>query len=290
MLAGASSFGAKNGEEIPVMESTLLEVQNLEVTYGRRVRGVQGVSLNVAPGSIVALVGNNGAGKTTTVSAAGGFLSDDEVEITAGRIFFDSVDCTSYRPYHMCRAGLALVPESTNVFERLTVEENLVAGTPRWAEKAATVEGRPRISSEFLFDSNPVLSRRARTAAGYLSGGERQMLAIAMALRSAPKLVIIDEMSLGLSPVFVQETSNLIRLVNEEFSLAFLIVEQNAGAVVSLADHIYVLENGRVAFEGSPAEAQVSTDFRTAYLGLSESGSRSYRDVKQYRRKRRWFG
>lgn len=259
--------------------SVLLNVENLEVTYHRVITAVQGVSLEVPEGSIVALIGNNGAGKTTTLRAISGFLGLDDARVTEGKLTFAGRNIANESPHRVSRLGIALVPERSKVFENLSVEENLdvvVGGTA--SRKALVLE---------LF---PVLARLRRREAGYLSGGERQMLAIGAALMGEPKLLLIDELSLGLAPLVVQDLAHRLRTIRSRFGTTMLIVEQNAQVALSLADYGYVMENGRVVLDGTPERLRAHGDVQEFYLGGGAARRRSYRDVKQYRRSRRWYG
>lgn len=259
--------------------SVLLNVENLEVTYHRVITAVQGVSLEVPEGSIVALIGNNGAGKTTTLRAISGFLGLDDARVTEGKLTFAGRNIANESPHRVSRLGIALVPERSKVFENLSVEENLdvvVGGTA--SRKALVLE---------LF---PVLARLRRREAGYLSGGERQMLAIGAALMGEPKLLLLDELSLGLAPLVVQDLAHRLRTIRSRFGTTMLIVEQNAQVALSLADYGYVMENGRVVLDGTPERLRAHGDVQEFYLGGGAARRRSYRDVKQYRRSRRWYG
>lgn len=262
----------------------LLEVDSLEVIYQRAITAVQGVSLKVREGEITALVGTNGAGKTTILAAIAGFMRADDVQIPNGRILYDGRPILGRRNYQISDLGISLVPEREKVFAPMTVLENLAACRP------ARSSGAARISVEQLFDLFPRLGERRTAVAGYLSGGERQMLALSMALLNTPRLMLIDEMSLGLAPAVVSQLHEVVRRLKSEFGISFLIVEQNANLALQLADHIYVLENGRVVFDGDGEKLLSHPDFQEFYLGVSSEGERSYQDVKQYRRKRRWFG
>ena len=260
----------------------ILEVHNLEVVYNRVARAVQGVSLAVQPKSIVGIVGINGAGKTTTLSALAGFISTDRVQMAGGRILVEGIDCTGEKPDAMSRRGLALVPEREKIFAKMRTHENLVASlTPKAGG----------ITINDIYVLFPALVARRETIAGYLSGGERQMLATGMALLSHPKLLMIDEFSLGLAPILVQTVANAIREIRESMGLSILFVEQNATNAMDLADYLYVMEGGRFVFEGRPAEIRRNEDFRELYLGIGAgTEKRNYRDVRQYTKKRRWFG
>jgi len=260
--------------------SVLLKVEKLEVTYHRVVTAVQGVSLEVPRGSIVVLIGNKGAGKTTTLRAISGFLGLDDAQITEGSVTFAGERIDSLPPHRIARRGVALVPEQAKVFDNLSVEENLLVPAAM----------RPALPIEAVFEHFPALARLRHREAGYLSGGERQMLAIGAALRCGPELLLIDELSLGLAPLVVNRLLAALRAAADDQGVAVLLVEQNAQVALDLADHGYVMENGRVVLDGSPQRLRSHEDVREFYLGSGSSGRRSYRDVKQYRRSRRWYG
>ena len=260
----------------------LLEVDNLEVVYHRAVTAVQGVSFGVNESAITALVGTNGAGKTTTLRAISGFMRVEEARITEGEIRFRGERINNRYTDQISRLGIAHVPERDKIFPTLTVHENLMA---------CRVSGE---AGDFdivdAFELFPRLAERANSVSGYLSGGERQMLAISLALVTQPRLILIDEMTLGLAPAVVDFLVEAIRKLRQERRLTFLIVEQNATVALEVADYVYVMENGRIVFDGDPTRLQSHDDFREFYLGFGTKGEKSFQDVKQYRRKRRWFG
>jgi len=260
------------------MSAPLLEVENLEVTYHRVSTAVQGVSLRVPPAGIVALIGNNGAGKTTTLRAISGFLGLDDARVSDGALRFQGERIDNWPPHRVARLGVALVPERSKVFENLSVDENLDAAVARRS-----------FSKDAVYEYFPALAPLRRRAAGYLSGGERQMLGIGSALMCAPQLLLVDELSLGLAPLVVRELMQRLRAVRDQLGTALLLVEQNALVALEMADHAYVMENGRVVLEGSPERLRMHQDVQEFYLG-GAGGRRSYRDVKQYRRSRRWYG
>lgn len=264
-------------------KSPLLQVENLEVIYHRAITAIQGVSLEVEEGSITALVGTNGAGKSTTLAAVAGFMRADDVQIPQGSIRFDGGEIRGLRNFQISALGIGLVPEREKIFATMTAYENLTACRP------GRVNGRAMAMGDVL-SLFPRLAERRDTVAGYLSGGERQMLAISMALLNSPRLVLIDEMSLGLAPVIVEQLQDAVRRLRDEFGLSFLVVEQNASMALELADYTYVMENGRIVFDGTTERLLAHEDFQEFYLGMGQEGERSYHDVKQYRRKRRWFG
>jgi branched-chain amino acid transport system ATP-binding protein len=263
----------------------LLEVTGLEVVYRRALTAIQGISLKVAEGSITALVGTNGAGKTTILTAIAGFMRADDVHITEGDIRFAGQSIARLENHQVSALGIGYVPEREKIFPTLTVEENLAA--------CAGGDRSPRtVSVDTVYRRLfPRLGERPRTVAGYLSGGERQMLAISMALLGGPRLLLIDEMTLGLSPLMVVMLTETIQRLRAEFGMTILMVEQNAAMAINVADYVYVMENGRIVFDGTPDRLQAHQDFQEFYLGMGSGGAeKHYRDVKQYRRKRRWFG
>jgi branched-chain amino acid transport system ATP-binding protein len=246
---------------------------------------VQGVSLNVREKSIVALLGTNGAGKSTTVRAISGFLPVDDAEIKKGSIRFERQAILGLPPYRVARAGVLLVPERRKIFETLSVWDNLrlahgdAADPPAWRGKV-----------ERLFGFFPILAQRRDQLAGYLSGGERQMLAIAQGLLCDPRLLIVDELSLGLAPHLVSELMERLGVLRDEFGISILLIEQDAASALAIADYSYIMEGGRIVYEGSPDKLRSHKDVQEFYLGAGDAGRASYRDVKQYRRSRRWWG
>ena len=259
---------------------TLLQVEKLEVVYHRVVTAVQGVSLEVRKGSIVALLGTNGAGKTTTLRAISGFIGLDDARVSAGRIVYGGSRIENRPPHRVTARGIVLVPERNKVFENLTVEENLHAVVP---------SRRGAFPRERVYEFFPALARLRGREAGYLSGGERQMLGIGTALACAPELLLVDELSQGLSPLLVEELMERVRHVQRETGISVLLVEQNAQVALRIADYGYVMENGRVVLDGTPERLAAHQDIREFYLG-GGAERRSYREVKQYRRSRRWYG
>ena len=265
--------------------SPLLELENVEVVYHHVATAIQGVSLQVPARSIVALLGTNGAGKTTTLRAVSGFLGADNARVIDGRISFLGMPITGRPPHELCRRGLVLAPERDKVFETLTVAENLRALVPGRREGEAR-----RVTLEQVLHYFPVLGDRRRQLAGYLSGGERQMLALATALLCRPVVLLVDELSLGLAPLVVESLMELVARLRDELGLAVLLVEQNAGAALAIADHGYVMEHGRIVYDAPARELMAHADVREFYLGLGErAGRKRYTEVKQYRRRRRWL-
>ena len=271
--------------EVQAASDSALQVENLEVTYNRVIVAVQGVSLIVPKNSIVALLGTNGAGKSTTVRAISGFLPVDDAEIKKGAIRFQQQSILGLPPYDIARRGVVLVPERRKIFETLTVEDNLrLAHGPKGDDddKSARIKQ--------LFDIFPILGARRDQTSGYLSGGERQMLAISQALLCNPKVLLVDELSLGLAPHLVKELMLRVRDLREVFGIAILLIEQDASSALAIADYGYIMEGGRIVFEGEAEKLRSHQDVQEFYLGSGDSARASYRDVKQYRRSRRWWG
>ena len=259
-----------------------LEVSNLEVVYHSVLLVLKGVSLRVPKGGIVALLGPNGAGKTTTLRAIAGMLSVHNGKVTKGRIAWKNRPLLGKRSDAVVRSGIAQVMEGRRVFPDLTVEENLLAG-------AHTVQrSEVRYGLDSSYSRFPVLKDRRKVRAGYLSGGEQQMLAIARALMSRPQMLLMDEPSLGLAPKIVAEVGRLIRKINDE-GVGILLVEQNAALALALASYGYVMENGRIVLDGPADELKNDKDIQEFYLGMEREGQRSYREVKHYRRRKRWL-
>lgn len=266
--------------------SALLRIEKLEVVYHHVSTAVQGVSLEVRKNQIVTLLGTNGAGKTTTLRAVSGFLGIDNAKVTDGYIEFGGKKIHDQAPSVTTRDGIVLVPEHGKVFDNMTVEENLQIcsfGRERANKREKTIE--------WVFRYFPVLTTLRNRLAGYLSGGERQMLTLAAALLCRPQLLLVDELSLGLAPIVVKELMAVLKTIRDDQGLGILLVEQNALAALEIADYGYVIENGRIVYSGDRDKLTSHADIREFYLGSGDRDSRkSYRDVKQYRRTRRWYG
>ena len=261
----------------------MLSLTDIEVVYDSVVLVLRGVSLTAAEGRITTLLGANGAGKTTTLKAISGLLHAERGQITKGSIEFNGERLDRLAPHDVVARGITQVFEGRRVFENLTVEENLVVG----GHTQASLQ-RVRQGIDLVFEYFPILKERRRQHAGYLSGGEQQMLAIGRALVSEPKVILLDEPSLGLAPLIVESIFGIIRRLKEERGQTVLLVEQNAALALDLADHGYVMENGRVVLEGPAASLRENSDIKEFYLGLNEVGARrSYRDARQHRRRRR---
>jgi branched-chain amino acid transport system ATP-binding protein len=243
---------------------------------------LRGLSMQVPEGEIVALLGSNGAGKSTTLKAISGLLPSEHGEVTEGEILHRGDPIARLDAADRVRRGLSLVMEGRHVFEHLTVHENLVAG-------AYTQPRAARDQFDVVYEYFPKLRDRRNQGAGYLSGGEQQMLAIGRALMAEPSLLMLDEPSLGLAPLLVGEIFEIIARLNAELGTTVLLVEQNAHRALEIAHHGYIMENGRIVLEGPSADLAENPDVKEFYLGMSESGRRSYRDVKHYKRRKRWL-
>ncbi len=260
----------------------LLEVRNLEVVYSDVILVLRGISLTVPAGAVVSLLGANGAGKTTLLRAVSGLLDVHRGDITKGSVAFDGAEIHTRTAPEIVRRGLAQVMEGRRIFEELSVEDNLTAGAFTVGDAATRKARREEMLARF-----PVLAQRRKALAGYLSGGEQQMCALGRALMTAPRLLLLDEPSLGLAPLVVRQIGDIVRQVHAA-GTSVLLVEQNAELALSLASYAYVLENGKIVKEGTSADLREDQDIREFYLGAGEAGRRSYRDVKTYRRKKRW--
>ena len=263
----------------------MLALNNIEVVYDGVILVLKGVSLFAEEGRITTLLGANGAGKTTTLKAISGLLHSERGQVTKGSVELDGERLDRLLPHDVVKRGVTQVFAGRRVFENLTVEENLIAGAHTRHDSAAVREGIERV-----YDAFPVLKERHHNQSGYLSGGEQQMLVIGRALMSEPKVILLDEPSLGLAPLLVEEIFGIVRRLREEHRLTVLLVEQNASLALDIADHGYVMENGRIVLEGPAETLRQNSDIKEFYLGLNEAGARkSYRDLKHYRRRKRWL-
>ncbi len=265
------------------MTVPLLQIEKVEVVYKRVITAVQGVTLSVGERQIVALLGTNGAGKTTTLRAISGFLGLDDARVTEGAISFDGARLENRPPHEIAGKGIVLVPEREKVFPNLTVAENLTA-------PVAHGGGKHRRQEERIYHFFPRLAELRARIGGLLSGGERQMLAVASALMCHPKILLIDELSLGLAPIVVNDLKQRLVAIRDELGISILLVEQSAAVALEIADYAYVMENGRIVLDGDRERLQGHKDVQEFYLGGADGERRSYRDVKQYRRSRRWYG
>jgi len=264
--------------------TTLLQINNISVVYSDVIQVLKGVSLSVDRHSIVSLLGSNGAGKTTTLKAISGLLKPENGKVTDGSIVYDDLSVQNSSPEEITRQGIIQVLEGRQPFKYLTIEENLKVGT-------ATRWGKPyKRDLEMVYHYFPALVKRKKALAGYCSGGELQMLVMGRALMAHPKLLLLDEPSLGLAPLIVKEIFKIIRQINQEQGTTIVLVEQNANMALQIAHYGYVMENGKVVMEGKAAELKENPDVKEFYLGVGTGGNtRTYSDIKSYRRRKRWL-
>ena len=269
----------------PADAAPLLSVNNIEVVYDRVILVLKGVSLTVPEKEIVALLGANGAGKSTTLKAISSLLRAERGEITKGRVDYDGARSDRWNAAELVRRGVVQVMEGRHCFEHLTVEENLMTGAYTRRDGREAV----RRDLDLVYGYFPALKRRESSLAGYISGGEQQMTAIGRALMARPRLILLDEPSMGLAPQLVEEIFEIVKRLNEEAGVSFLLAEQNATVALRYAGYGYILENGRVVLDGPAESLRENEDVKEFYLGLGEAGRKSYRDVKHYRRRKRWL-
>ena len=269
----------------PADAAPLLSVNNIEVVYDRVILVLKGVSLTVPEREIVALLGANGAGKSTTLKAISSLLRAERGEITKGRVDYDGARSDRWNAAELVRRGVVQVMEGRHCFEHLTVEENLMTGAYTRRDGREAV----RRDLDLVYGYFPALKRRESSLAGYISGGEQQMTAIGRALMARPRLILLDEPSMGLAPQLVEEIFEIVKRLNEEAGVSFLLAEQNATVALRYAGYGYILENGRVVLDGPAESLRENEDVKEFYIGLGEAGRKSYRDVKHYRRRKRWL-
>jgi branched-chain amino acid transport system ATP-binding protein len=263
----------------------LLLVNNIEVVYDHVILVLKGVSLEVPERGIVALLGANGAGKTTTLKAISNLLRAERGEVTKGTIELAGRRITALSPSDLVRLGVVQVMEGRHCFEHLTVEENLLTGAYTRRDGNAAIEQ----DLEMVYRYFPPLRERRRAQAGYTSGGEQQMIAIGRALMARPKVILLDEPSMGLAPQLVEEIFEIVARLNADAGVTFLLAEQNTNVALRYAHYGYILENGRVVLDGDAAALRGNEDVKEFYLGLSSSGRKSFRDIKSYKRRKRWL-
>lgn len=263
----------------------LLEVNNIEVIYNHVILVLKGISLSVPKGGITALLGGNGAGKTTTLKAISNLLHSERGEVTKGSILYRGQSVADLSPSELVRRGVIQVMEGRHCFEHLTVEENLYTGAYTRTDGRAAIQA----DLDLVYQYFPRLKDRRRSQAGYTSGGEQQMCAIGRALMSRPETVLLDEPSMGLAPQLVEEIFCIVRDLNQKEGVSFLLAEQNTNVALRFAGYGYILENGRVVMDGPASDLRENPDVKEFYLGMSEQGRKSYRDVRSYRRRKRWL-
>ena len=262
-----------------------LVVNNIEVIYDHVILVLKGVSLEVPEGGVVALLGANGAGKTTTLKAISNLLGAERGEVTKGEILFRGERIDRLSPNDLVKRGVVQVMEGRHCFEHLTVEDNLMTGAYTRADGKAAVAA----SLEKVYHYFPRLKERRQSQAGYTSGGEQQMTAIGRALMANPNTILLDEPSMGLAPQLVEEIFEIVRALNEQEGVSFLLAEQNTMIALKYADYGYILENGRVVMDGRADDLRENPDVKEFYLGLAGDNRKSFRDVKHYRRRKRWL-
>ena len=262
----------------------LLVVNNIEVVYNHVILVLKGVSLNVKKGGITTLLGGNGAGKTTTLKSISNLLASERGEVTKGTISFDNSDVHALDPSQLVKLGVIQVMEGRHCFEHLTVEENLLTG-------AYTRKNNKDIKRDLerVYEYFPRIKDRRTSQAGYTSGGEQQMVAIGRALMANPRMILLDEPSMGLAPQLVKQIFEIVSKINKQEGVTILLAEQNTNMALQYAEYAYILENGRVVMEGSAKSMRDNEDVKEFYLGISGEGRQSYKNFKQYRRRKRWL-
>ena len=263
----------------------ILQVNNIEVIYDHVILVLKGVSLTVPRGGITALLGANGAGKTTTLKAISNLLHAERGEVTKGNILFDGAEIQALSPNLLVRRGCIQVMEGRHCFGHLSVEENLLTGAFTRRDGNAAIKA----DLEMVYNYFPRLRERRRSQAGYTSGGEQQMTAIGRALMSRPKMILLDEPSMGLAPQLVEEIFEIVRQLNVEQGVSFLLAEQNTNIALRYAGHGYILESGRSVLDGAAEALRQNEDVKEFYLGVGGEGRRSFKDVKHYKRRKRWL-
>ncbi|CTQ57335.1 ABC transporter ATP-binding protein [Roseibium album] len=281
-LLDVDQAGSENAVEAA---ETILSVNNIEVIYDHVILVLKGVSLTVPKGGIVALLGANGAGKTTTLKAVSNLLSAERGEVTKGTILFDDDEVQALSPNELVRRGCIQVMEGRHCFGHLSIEENLLTGAYTRKDGHAAVKA----DLEMVYNYFPRLRERRQSQAGYTSGGEQQMCAIGRALMSRPKMILLDEPSMGLAPQLVEEIFEIVRQLNEKEGVSFLLAEQNTNVALRYATYGYILESGRIVLDGDAKALRENEDVKEFYLGVGGEGRRSFRNVKHYKRRKRWL-
>ena len=274
---------AKKGKT-PTKSDDVLVVNNIEVVYSHVILVLKGVSLKVKKGGITALLGGNGAGKSTTLKSISNLLSSERGEVTKGSVNFNGEDIHDLDPSQLVKKGVIQVMEGRHCFEHLTVEENLLTGAYTRSNKQEVKDDLERVYNYF-----PRLRDRRTSQAGYTSGGEQQMIAIGRALMAHPTMILLDEPSMGLAPQLVKQIFEIVAEINRKEGVTILLAEQNTNVALQYAEYAYILENGRVVMEGTAESMRDNEDVKEFYLGISGEGRQSFKDVKQYRRRKRWL-
>ena len=291
MFAGISLIAfhqtAKNNRNIEVNEKSdaILSVNNIEVIYDHVILVLRGISLEVPRGKIVAILGANGAGKTTTLKAISCLLRAERGDVTKGNIVFEGDEIQEQTPNALVRKGCIQVMEGRHCFGHLTIEENLLTGAYTRRDGSRAIKEH----LELVYNYFPRLKERRQSLAGYTSGGEQQMCAIGRALMSKPKMILLDEPSMGLAPQLVEEIFGIVKQLNEKEGVSFLLAEQNTNIALRFANYGYILESGRVVMDGEAKALSENEDVKEFYLGVGGEGRRSFRDVKHYKRRKRWL-
>ena len=281
----STATGLKSSPAAVPANAAILDVKNIEVVYDHVILVLKGVSLAVPRGSIVALLGANGAGKTTALKAISNLIRSERGEVTKGSIEFDGQRVDKLTPNDLVRSGCIQVMEGRRCFGHLTVEENLLSGAFTRTDGKAAI----RTDLDMVYGYFPRLKDRRSSLAGYTSGGEQQMTAVGRALMSRPKMILLDEPSMGLAPQIVEEIFEIVSSLNEKEKVSFLLAEQNTFMALRFARYGYILENGRVVLDGEAKALRENEDVKEFYLGIGEKGRRSFRDAKHYKRRKRWL-
>ena len=283
--ANQATAGQAGAAHESASDEPLLEITNIEVIYNHVILVLKGVSLTVPKGGITALLGGNGAGKTTTLKAVSNLLHSERGLVTKGSILYRGEPIADLNPSELVKQGVVQVMEGRHCFEHLTVEENLLTGAYTRRDGKAAVNR----DLQMVYDYFPRLADRRKSQAGYTSGGEQQMCAIGRALMSSPETILLDEPSMGLAPQLVEEIFEIVKRLNEQENVSFLLAEQNTNVALRYAHYGYILESGRVVMDGSAANLRENPDVKEFYLGVAEEGKKSFRNVRSYRRRKRWL-
>ena len=270
---------------LPEAAPPILAVNNIEVIYDHVILVLKGVSLTVPTGGITALLGANGAGKTTTLKAISNLLRSERGEVTKGTILFEGQEVQALSPNQLVRRGCIQVMEGRHCFGHLSIEDNLLSGAFTRRDGAAEI----RADLDLVYEYFPRLKVRRASQAGYTSGGEQQMTAIGRALMSRPKMILLDEPSMGLAPQLVEEIFEIVKKLNEEQGVSFLLAEQNTNVALRYAKYGYILESGRIVLDGEASALRENEDVKEFYLGVGGEGRKSFKDVKHYKRRKRWL-